>query len=241
MPDCGGTSCSCTIEVGPGLIITGSGSLSNPYVVSLAGSIEDSLIVEDTPTMDLSLAGGGSPTDPYRLSGTPKLRVQDLLDVIDPEGAPSEGDSIVFVTTGVETPRFEFRPPPPSPPGSVNVGVGILGTGAVGDPIKLNLVSDAAGSTGGLPVYVDTNGDLRATAPVATAVTWGAIEEKPTTFPTTPADFTGVLPVSKGGTGQTDLASVTVGNSTRVGGIRIFVQSATPSGAAANDLWFWGA
>lgn len=241
MPDCGGTSCSCAIEVGPGLEITGTGSLSSPFVVTLAGTIQDSLVVEDSPTMDLVLAGSGRPTDPYRLGAIPKIKVQDLIDVIDPEGAPSAGDTIVYVTSGVETPRFEFRPPPPNPAGAVNVGVGITGDGTLGTPIKVNMVSDAAGPTSGLAVYVDTNGDLRATAPVVADVEWGSILDKPDFFPTNAANFDGVLTVAKGGTGQNDLGLVTVGNATKVDGHRVFVQSATPTGAAANDLWFWGA
>ena len=240
MPDCGGTACNCAFEVGPGLILSGSGSLSNPFRVELAGSIEDSLTVEDTTTINLVLNGGGSITDPYRLTAHARVRVQDLTDVVDPEGAPSAGDTIVWVVDGVTDPRFEFRPPPSNPPGTVNVSLGLTGTGAVGTPLKVKLVSETAGSTSGLPVYVDTAGNLRATAPAATAVDWNSIENKPTVFPTDSTNFSGTLAVAKGGTGQSDLSLVTVGNASKVGGIRIWVQSAQPVGATANDLWFWG-
>lgn len=241
MPGCGGTSCSCAIEVGPGLQISGSGALGEPFVISIAGTLEDSLTVLDSPSVNLQLTGVGSPTDPYQLSAIATMRVQDLTDVIDPEGGPNAGDTIVWVTAGVTTPRFEFRPPPANPPGAVNVGVGIEGNGSAGDPITVALVgTNEGGSPGGLEVYADEFGNLRAVAPVATAVTWNSITGKPAAFPATPSTFTGILNVTKGGTGVNNLNDLTVGNAQHVGGNRIFVQSATPTGASANDLWFWG-
>jgi hypothetical protein len=71
------------------------------------------------------------------------------------------------------------------------------------------------------------------------ATTWASITGKPSSYPTTPSDFTGILPESKGGTGQDDLDSVTVGNALKVGGRTIYVQSSQPSGGAVGDLWFW--
>lgn len=240
MPGCGGTSCSCSLEAGEGLALSGSGTLDNPWIIELAGGIEDSLVVTDSTTIDFTLAGGGSPADPYRLSANAKLRVADLSDVIDPEGAPSTGDTLVWVTAGVATPRWEFRPPPANPAGAVNVSTGIAGDGSLGAPIRVRLIgTSAGGSTGGLEVYADSAGNLRAVSPGVASVAWTSITGKPSTFPTTPADFTGTLTVAKGGTGQTDLALVTVGNSTKVDGHRVYVQSAQPSGGAANDLWFW--
>lgn len=68
---------------------------------------------------------------------------------------------------------------------------------------------------------------------------WANITGKPSTFPTTPSDFTGTLPVDKGGTGQTSLANVTVGNSTLVNGIAVRVQATTPTDPVTNMLHFW--
>jgi hypothetical protein len=240
MPDCGGSTCSCKVEVGNGLTISGSGSLAHPYVISIAGGLDDSLNVEDTPTVDLVLTGGGTPVDPYTLRAIAKVRVQDLVDVLDPEGGPSSGDTIVWVTSGVDEPRFEFRPPPANPAGAVNVGDGLEGVGSLADPIELALLgASAGGSTSGLEVYLDSAGNLRATAPSVSEVDWDSITDKPTAFPATPSTFTGVLTVAKGGTGATSLADITVGNSTRVNGSKVWVQSSSPVGATANDLWFW--
>jgi hypothetical protein len=241
MPDCGSAACNCAFEVGPGLQLSGSGALSNPFRIELSGTIEDSLTVEDSTTIDLILGGGGSPTDPYRLSAQAKVRVQDLTDVIDPEGSPSAGDSIIWVVDGVAAPRFEFRPPPPNPAGAVNIAAGLVGNGTVGSPLGPSVVNPAAtGSTSGLEVYIDTAGKLRVTAPGVSAVEWSAVQNKPTLFPTDSTNFSGVLAAAKGGTGQNDLSLVTVGNALKVGGVKIWVQSAQPTGATANDLWFWG-
>lgn len=66
---------------------------------------------------------------------------------------------------------------------------------------------------------------------LSAAVAWDAITGKPSTF--TPSAHTHAA------SEITDLASATVANADKVGGRRIFVQSGTPSGAAAGDLWFW--
>lgn len=240
MPGCGGTSCSCSVKVGDGLTITGSGALDNPFVIELAGGIEDALVVVDSTTIDFTLAGGGSPTDPYRLSANAKMKVSDLADVVDPEGSPSSGDTLVWVTAGVPVPRFEFRPPPPNPAGSVNTGVGLTGTGAAGSPLAVKLIGTSAGGvTTGLEVYADSAGNLRAVTPVASAVAWDAITGKPSVFAANDGSFSGTLSVGKGGTGSNSLATITVGNSTKVDGHRHYVQSAQPSGGTIDDLWFW--
>jgi hypothetical protein len=83
------------------------------------------------------------------------------------------------------------------------------------------------------------------------------------------SDVTGTVPIAQGGTGGTTEAEartnlgvaptvhthtasqitdpvnvsagkIYAGGSTSNNQIRIFVQSAEPTGAATNDLWFWG-
>lgn len=231
--------CSCIVRVGDGLAIKGSGSPTNPYVISLEDSLQGGLIVQDTETVNMSLYGSGIPSDPYVISATSSIKLTQLADVSDPQGAPNAGDVPVWVTTGAVG-HWEFQPPPANPPGAVNVSTGIAGDGSAGAPIRVRLIgTSAGGTTSGLEVYADSAGNLRAVPPVASTVTWSSITGKPTSFPTTPADFTGTLPSSKGGTGQTDLGMVTVGNSSRIGGYKIFIQSGTPTGMGLNDLWFW--
>jgi hypothetical protein len=239
MPNCGG-SCSCSLKVGAGLTLSGSGSLDNPFRIEVDGGFQDTFTVEDSPTVDLRLNGAGTVLDPFRLTAEASVSMSQLSDVNDPEGSPASGDTVVWVTDAGD-PHWEFRAPPPNPAGAVNVGSGIVGDGTLGAPIRPALLgTSAGGATTGLEVYVDSAGVLRAVAPVVADVEWDSILERPATFPTTPGDFTGILPVSKGGTGQDDLADVTVGNSTKIDGRRIYVQSGTPSGTIPlNSLWFW--
>jgi len=50
--------------------------------------------------------------------------------------------------------------------------------------------------------------------------------------PVATSGLTGTLPVSKGGTGGTDVTTARAG-------LRIYVQSTQPSSPATGDLWFW--
>ena len=239
MPNCGG-SCSCSVVVGNGLTISGSGSLESPYRIEIDGGFQDTFTVEDSSTIDLRLNGAGTALDPFVLTANATLSVGQLVDVQDPEGSPVAGDTIVYVTDSGD-PHWEFRPPPANPAGAVNTGSGMLGDGTAGAPLRPALLgATAGGATTGLEVYVDSAGVLRATPPAATTVTWDAVQGKPTSFATTPGDFTGILPASKGGTGADSLSNVTVGNATMLENRRIYVQSGTPSGTIPlNSLWFW--
>lgn len=239
MAGCTDYGCNCLIQGEGGILVEGAGTPGSPYKVSLVGGLGDALTIEDTPTVNLTLNGGGTPADPYVLSAQSTMALTQLSDVADPQGGPQVGESPVWVGTG-PTAHWEFSLPPANPSGSVNVSTGLAGLGSVGDPLRVKLIGTTAGGpTSGLEVYADSAGNLRAVAGSG-SVAWTSVTGKPTTFPTTPSDFTGTLPVNKGGTGATDLANVTVGNATRVGGIRIYVQSTTPTGMSTNDLWFWG-
>lgn len=242
--------CNCIVRAGNGVNVSGSGTGANPYVVSLAGSGDNLFVVQDTPTVNLTLSGNGTIENPWSLSAAATVAMTQLSDVNDPQGGPNAGDVPVWVTSGV--PHFEFQPPPANP-GVVNVGAGLDGDGSVGAPLTVQVIgTSAGGSTSGLEVYVDSAGNLRAVTPAVASVSWASITGKPSTFPgdwnttinkpsvfpTNDANFSGILSVSKGGTGANNLANITVGNSTKVAGHDVFVQSSTPSGTT-NDLWFW--
>jgi hypothetical protein len=240
MANCNDQGCTCLVQGGTGVLVTGNGSARDPFTVALDGSLADILTVQDTESINLQLLGSGTLVDPYRLSAFATVRLNDLADVDDPQGGPNVGDVPVWVGSGA-TGHWEFQPPPTVPPGTVNTGAGIDGDGTIGAPISVSVVgTSAGGTTSGLEVYVDSAGNLRAVPPVGSSVTWASITGKPTTFPTTPSDFTGVLPVDKGGTGATALSSITVGNSTLLDSRRVYTQSSTPSGTIPlNSLWFW--
>jgi hypothetical protein len=239
MANCGDQSCNCLVRVGEGLSIEGAGTATDPYMIRMTGDLEGNLQVYDTATVNLTLLGRGTLIDPYVLSAVATIALTQLSDVNDPQGGPIVGDVPVWVGTGPAG-HWEFQPPPANPAGAVNVSTGISGDGTLGSPLRVRLVgTSAGGTTSGLEVYADSAGNLRTAPPVATSVEWSTIIGKPTTFPTTPSDFVGILPVSKGGTGQSNLTNVTVGNALKVNGRDIYVQSSTPSGATTNDLWFY--
>lgn len=191
---CGGAAtCSCLIQGGPGIAVTGSGTQGNPYLITAdLPDFADILRVRDTSTVNLSLFGSGTANDPFQLQADATVRLQDLSDVADPQNGPSAGEVPVWVGPS-STGHWEFQVPPPSPAGAVNVEQGLLGIGTAPDPIRLAtsgvwgsgpLAGLGSDSTIGLEVYIDSAGKVRA-RPVSAgaAVTWATLPGKPATFP----------------------------------------------------------
>lgn len=70
---CAGSTCGCKITDSESTSITGTGTQQNPFQVHLkAINIGANLQIADTDTLDLTLLGSGSTTDPYILSGVAK-------------------------------------------------------------------------------------------------------------------------------------------------------------------------
>jgi hypothetical protein len=267
MADCGGGACSCLIQGGDGIIVSGAGTRQNPYLVRMDNpGLSESLRVQDTETVNLTLLGQGTPVDPFILSALATVKLTQLVDIQDPEGGPVAGEVPTFVGSGLSG-HFEFKTPPPAPAGSVNVGQGLGGTGSALDPIYVKTASAPGGSTAGLEVYVDSAGNLRAVNPSATSVDWGSITGKPSTFPpsahnqaattittTAPAGsptYTNAQLYLAGHEARiaalrTDVddldtltSSGTVYDSTRVMGHKVFSGAAVPTGTlVSGDLWF---
>lgn len=241
MARCGDESCSCLVQSGDGIRVTGSGTQSNPYVItSDLPDFSQSLSVRDTETVNLSLFGSGRVGDPFVLSAVSSIKMTDLVDVVDPEGGPIAGEVPVWVGTGVDG-HWEFKTPPPAPAGAVNANGGLVGLGSADNPIHLSAVNawgegELSGlgtdSTVGLPVYVDSAGHVRAKLPTAPAVSWANISDKPTAF--TPASHTHTAAQI------TDPSSLNVG---KVNGVRIYsTANSTPPTSpapAVGDLWFF--
>src|SRR5262245_540527 len=69
---CANEICACHIIAGDGIIVTGNGSAENEFVIESANAGLN-LIVQDTDTVDLTLTGTGTPTQPYILSADSTL------------------------------------------------------------------------------------------------------------------------------------------------------------------------
>lgn len=236
---CGKQTCSCIINAGYGIEVTGTGSATDPYVIeSDIGALSDILRVVDSNSINFSVSGTGTVEDPLTITGISTLRLTDLADVADPSGLPTAGESPVWViTSGVG--HWEFQVPPANPSGSVNVGAGLSGTGAIGNPILVEvsgvwgsgaLAGLGGDSTIGLPIYVDSAGDLRA-KPVSNPA-WADITGKPATFAPAPHTHTAAQ--------ITDLS--TNGNAKRTNGILISstaTSTTPPASPTVGDLWFF--
>jgi len=239
MACCGQSGCACIVQPGSGIAVTGTGTTTDPYIIaSTFNDLGQFLRVIDTTSVNLTLTGTGTVDDPLTLRATSTLALTELSDVNDPSGGPAVGESPVWVGSGSDG-HWEFQIPPPSPEGAVNVSTGLDGIGSVGDPILVKVSGEwgvapldtyGPDSTVGLPIYEDSNGELRAQP--ASSVSWAAITGKPASF--TPSPHT--HPVSD----LTDLS--TNGNAARVNGIKISStpNSVTPPGSpSTGDLWFF--
>lgn len=220
--------CTCVIQAGNGIVISGAGTSTSPMVVSATSVLAGAFSVADSTTVDLSLSGDGTLDSPMVLSADATVAMVDLTDVNDP-GGPSVGDVPIWNIGGY----FTFGAPPANPSGSVNVSTGLGGTGAVGTPIYVKMIgTSAGGSTSGLEVYADSAGNLRTVAPVGAVVNWVDIVGKPSTFPPSAHTHTASQ--------ITDPLNLSVGDSAKVGGHQIFVQSSAPTtGMVSGDIWLY--
>lgn len=186
MPRCGCSgSCDCLIEGGPGITVEGLGTVEQPYEISAESAmLSQSLHLVDSSTVAWTTTGQGDVGDPLVVEADATLRLTDLTDV---QGAPASGQVPVWQNN-----HWEFMAPPVVPPGAVNVSHGIGGVGSAAQPLALATPLDfgvaeaghqglehyGTDSTFGQPVYVDSNGKVRAAPiviPVASAPTSAAL------------------------------------------------------------------
>lgn len=81
---CAGGTCSCAITAGTNVSVTGTGSTTNPYVVSSTGT---ALTVQDSSTIDLTLTGEGTAVNPLL------LRADYIGTITVPDTQPAESQS----------------------------------------------------------------------------------------------------------------------------------------------------
>ena len=91
---CAGQTCSCLIQGGDGIEVTGSGTVGDPYVVS-TGDVDISGTVQfvDTDTIDFSVTGEGTEVEPYQIRANLIGSLGDLSNV-DCDIAPA-GQTLV--------------------------------------------------------------------------------------------------------------------------------------------------
>lgn len=127
---CAGASCGCSVIAGSGITITGTGTAANPFVVvNSASNLISSFIVNDTVTLNLTLAGGGTSLDPLILSGVVTVPLTGLSDVSNPGGAPLPGQVPVYIGTFGGDGHWEFRRPFPVYTTAGRPAASVLGAG----------------------------------------------------------------------------------------------------------------
>ena len=62
---CAGNSCSCKVIAGENAKVRGTGAQNNPIIID---ALPMSLSVQDTTTVDLTLTGSGSVSNPWELT-----------------------------------------------------------------------------------------------------------------------------------------------------------------------------
>lgn len=127
---CAGASCACKIEAGSQVIISGSGTSQDPFVVS----VDSGLAVADNTVFDMTLAGTGSDANPWTLSvayaATAKL--DDIPDVFAP--APTNAQVLGWNTTNN---RWQPQNPTTAASGSVSHDNSLSGDGSGGAPLAV--------------------------------------------------------------------------------------------------------
>lgn len=63
---CSGGSCGCKVVAGHGVQVRGTGTADNPYAID---AFPLSITVQDSSSIDLTLTGSGTPSDPFIISG----------------------------------------------------------------------------------------------------------------------------------------------------------------------------
>lgn len=131
---CASGTCSCLVTAGAGITVSGQGSQANPFVVT-----GPYLAVSNTTTADTVLTGDGSSLNPYRITVTAHLSLDQLTDVDVP--APTAGYILTWVTS--PNPQWRAAVAQSGTPGAVLTDGSLSGAGTAGSALAVKL--DPAG------------------------------------------------------------------------------------------------
>lgn len=89
---CSSSVCTCTIQGSGNVTVSGTGSETNPYVITASGAVIE---VEDTVTVNMTLTGSGTIENPYVLSATAAggsgLDSEAMMDFLGRVTNPAKG------------------------------------------------------------------------------------------------------------------------------------------------------
>jgi len=163
---CSEATCNCVLTTGGGFTLTGSGSPTDPWVLTAIPQSTGTVEVLDTGSLDLVRTGNGVQTDPTIISG--HVRLNAILQLLNTggvhfttvgtgtDGSPLQVradlsclDCSVPGNTGDVLTRQAngtYQPFPVSVPAGVIIpepGGGIAGDGTVANPLRLDICTYA--------------------------------------------------------------------------------------------------
>lgn len=127
---CGGATCACKIAAGDSIVVSGSGTSQDPFVIDS----DVNLIVASNSVFNLTLSGAGTNASPWQLSVAfaATARLDDLPDV----NAPSPTNAQVLGWDSA-TGRWTARAPTTAASGSVQHDTSLTGDGSGGSPLAV--------------------------------------------------------------------------------------------------------
>src|SRR5678815_4690585 len=135
MPNCcGGASCSCVIQGGSGITVTGAGTPASPFVLD-AHQVFNAV---DNKTFDLSITGSGTTIDPWTVQVTwaTTAQLDDFPDVQAP--TPTNGQVLGWDNT---LQKWTPRAPTTAAAGAVLHDTSLTGDGSSGAPLAVQTES----------------------------------------------------------------------------------------------------
>lgn len=70
---CAGSSCSCLIEAGAGINVSGIGTAADPYVITaVLGQLSQAISFQDSTSIDFTVTGFGTIVDPMTVTAVVK-------------------------------------------------------------------------------------------------------------------------------------------------------------------------
>jgi len=156
---CAGASCSCAIQGQGGVIVTGSGSISNPYIITSDVEVG----VQDTNTINMTKTGDGSDANPYLFQADATIELDELIDVT------TLGALTGYVLARQSDGTYAFVPASTAPVGSINVGDGLQGDGSAGNKLRVLLAPSSGLTVGPTGLAMQGGGAWGTYTPVWTA------------------------------------------------------------------------
>ncbi len=143
---CGGATCSCVIDNGSHIQISGTGSPADPFLITADVALE----AKDNSVFDMTVTGMGTVALPWQIEAkfASSAKLNDLPDVTAP--APTNGQVLGWDNA---TSQWTPRAPTTAASGSVQHDTALTGDGSAGSPLGVNedparMLATSAGGLG---------------------------------------------------------------------------------------------